>query len=290
MKKLIFLLLIFSSSNLFSQDYFPIVEEYKEWNTLQIGYPGTGNPWDTIYWTKTYKISGDTLIDNILYKKVMFSEEEIPVNYEFFGGIREDENHEVWFYPTVGITEERLIYDYSVNIGDTLENLYQSVMIVDSIAYHEIAGADRKHIYFSYIDFPCTELWIEGIGSNFGILSSGNGCTLGGWTWFLCMTKEGELIYMNPNFNTCYLINTGTNERISNDFVLTPNPAKDILILKNINHYQISSIKLFKVTGTFIKKFNIESTVLDIKDILPGSYLIIVETAEGTYRLKLIVK
>jgi len=259
-------------TNAFSQDYYPIVQENNEWNILQVVYPGSGNPWDTIYWTISYKFTGDTIISDQAYKKVYKSEEEIPINWEYEGCIREEEQ-KVWYFPKYGNGETK-IYDFTVNMGDTISFLYQP-MVVDSISYKEINGEDRKHFYFSYIDFsPFKEIWIEGIGSNYGVLSSGNGMTLGGWTWFLCMSENGELIYMNPNYNSCLLISTGTKETINPEINIFPNPTNNILIVENLSHALLKSIKLVDLKGNIIKEFSTDQENLNLNGIKPGSYII----------------
>jgi hypothetical protein len=96
----------------FSQDYYPLVQESNEWNVLRVILEG-GNVWDTTYYTQTYKISGDTLISEQAYKKVFKSEEEIPVNWEYEGAIREAEQ-KVWYFPYYGNGETK-IYDFTAS-------------------------------------------------------------------------------------------------------------------------------------------------------------------------------
>lgn len=273
---------------LFSQDYYPLVQENNEWNVLQVIFNG-GNPWDTSFYTQTFKISGDTIVNNQVFKKIYKSEEEIPVNWVYEGSIRE-EDEKVWYVSHFN-NEERLIYDFTLNVGDTMEFQYQPYMVVDSIAFHEIAGIERKHIYFSYIDFsPHKELWIEGIGSIYGILSSGSGGSIGGWTWFLCMSENGELIYMNPNYNSCFLINTEINETKSLDFNIFPNPTTGLLKIENLNNVTINSIRLVDLIGQTIKTIENDQTSFDLTGIASGSYMIIIDSENGLLKTKIIVK
>lgn len=239
----------------------------------------------------TFKLSGDTILDNISYKKVYLSEDEIPTNWEFYGGMREDENQKVWFYPTIGMIEEQLIYDFSVNVGDTIYFNYESVMVVDSIAYHEIAGIERKHIYFSYVYFSfIEELWIEGIGSNYGILSSGSGSYVGGWTWFLCMSENGQLIYMNPNYSSCYLISTGIQENDNSIIQVYPNPVQDKIKINYSENTIIESMSIIDLKGQKIIEFEINKTELDLSGISKGLYFLKVTYEKGEIIRKIIVE
>jgi hypothetical protein len=284
MKTIITLLLgLVISGMVYSQAYYPIVQENNEWNVLQVIYPG-GN-----YWTMTYKFYGDTTISEQTYKKVYKSEEEIPINWEYEGGIREEEQ-KVWYYPKFGNVETK-IYDFTLNAGDTVTFLFEP-MVVDSVSYGEINGEVRKHIYFSYPDYspPVNEYWIEGIGSNRGILQSGTATFIGGWTWFLCMSENGELIYMNPNYNSCYLLSTEIEE-INNSIInVYPNPVKDKIIIKNIDNIKIESISIIDFKGQKLLEFDKNKTELEISGISNGIYLLKVNYENGNIIRRIIVE
>jgi hypothetical protein len=275
------------SGLIYSQDYYPIVQENNEWNVLQVIYPG-GNPWDTTYWTMTYKFYGDTMISEQSYKKVYKSEEEIPINWEYEGAIREEEQ-KVWYFPKFGNGETK-IYDFTMNIGDTVTFLFEP-MVVDSIISEEINGEDRRHIYFSYPDFsPFKECWIEGIGSNRGILQSGTAMFVGGWTWFLCMSENGELIYMNPNYNSCHLISTDIEETDNFLIEVYPNPAYDKINIKNTANIKIESISITDLKGQKILEFEKNKTELNLSGISTGIYLLMVNYENGELIKKILVE
>ena len=50
------------SGLIYSQDYYPIVQENNEWNVMYVIFPGIG--WDTVYWTNTYRFEGDPIIND----------------------------------------------------------------------------------------------------------------------------------------------------------------------------------------------------------------------------------
>lgn len=269
------------SGQIYSQDYYPIVQENNVWNVLKVA-PTPGVPWDSTYWTMTYKFYGDTIISNQTYKKVYKSEEEIPINWEYEGCIREEEQ-KVWYFPQYG-NEETLIYDFTLNIGDTVTILGWEPMVVDSISQIEINGEDRKQIYFSTWG-QFIEHWIEGIGSNFGILQSGTSLVVGWYTRFLCMLEDGELIYMNPNYNSCYLINTEIEEINNSIIKIYPNPAKDKIYINNTENIKIESISIIDLKGKNIMKFERNKTELDLSGISTGIYLL-----KLTYGNEIIIK
>ncbi len=210
----------------YSQDYFPIIEEGKTWNVLAVAasYP---YPWDTTCSTISYQLSGDTIIDAVTYKKMYSSYEEIPANWNLYSFIREDANKKVWLKDTMA-EDEYLLYDFSINEGDSLlvGNYEPVYLFVDSVTSIMVNETLRQKYWMSCKAQPdYRETWIEGIGSNKGIVWSGSAFITGGWYWLLCTTENGGSTYMNPNFNTCYFLSTSIAERESLKFNIYPNPA-----------------------------------------------------------------
>ncbi|MCB0805236.1 MAG: T9SS type A sorting domain-containing protein [Bacteroidales bacterium] len=297
MKKITFLAFMLVGVFAYSQEYFPLVEENNEWNVLQVIYDGISLPWDTIYWSMSYKISGDTVIDNKAYKKVFKSEEEFPVSWQYWGGMRE-ENQEAWY---IGINNypESKIYDFDLSVGDTINFIFDfQPMAVDSIVFKEINGEDRKHIYFSYPNMGYTkECWIEGIGSNRGILQSGTAGFVGGWTWMMCKSENQQLIYMNPDYETCYMISTGIEDnRSGSKLRVYPNPAKGNFFVRlpdNISGNECI-LKMYNAQGELFEQINAttgdDRFILDSQKFPKGMYLIKVETESRVFTSKVVIR
>lgn len=76
---------------------------------------------------------------------------------------------------------EYLIYDFSKNAGDTINNIYPvpyvsgfngTSLIVDSITAELFHGVLRKVFFLSDLSHTITTIWIEGIGSKEGIFNN----------------------------------------------------------------------------------------------------------------------
>ena len=65
------------------QDYHSLLVEGNIWNVLSAGLMPPWPP-DTVYQTETYKVSGDTVINSVSYKKLYSSMEEFPVTWYLF--------------------------------------------------------------------------------------------------------------------------------------------------------------------------------------------------------------
>lgn len=272
------------SGLIYSQEYFPLVQENKEWNVLQVSI--NWNMTDTVYYTYTYKFEGDTTISGINFVYVYKSLEEYPVNWTLQGLIKEDQDKKVYF-------NELLKYDFGVSLGDTVEiydNYDPVIAIVQAIDSILINGDYRKKIILNYLEWGGTEIWIEGIGSTLGVLESGRANYLGGWTWLNCMSQNNELVYMNPNINSCYLISTGVEE-INNSLIeIYPNPALDKIKIKNTENIKIESISILDLKGGKIMEFGNKQTELDISGISCGIYILNLTLKNGEINKKLVIE
>ena len=275
------------SSLLFSQNYFPIVQENNEWSVLIVTESGP-YPWDTVYVTETYRLSGDTLLSGQMYKKIYKSAEEFPVNWNYYGCMRE-EDKKVWSKGTNNYPE-RLIYDFNLSVGDTIWLFEYDPMILDSIEYKLINNENRKHFYFSYPSYQSlTEFWIEGIGSNRGIFTSGTATVDGGGFWLLCMKENGDLIYMNPNYNNCFLI-TEIQETNNSIIEVYPNPAQNKIKVKNTENIKIESSSIVDLKGQKLLEFKKNKTELDLSVISTGIYLLKVTHEKGEIIRKIMIE
>ena len=280
--------LIFSSLN--GQNYFPLVEDNKEWNVLQVIY-SPPYPWyDTTYYTYSYKFEGDTLINNLTYLKVYRYDTKVLPDWYYYCAIREDQDKKVY----VKVWDEFLKYDFDVDVGDTVEIYdfdYPHELFVESIDSVLVDDEYRRRIFLRYVDYSgFTESWIEGIGSNRGVMESGTAGYVGGWTWFLCMHQDGELVYMNPNYTSCYMTNVSITELDASSIKVYPNPASGILIIANLNNLTIESITLFDYRGQSVRDFDAKNNFIDLAGINAGIYLLRLSSQEGEIIKKILIK
>lgn len=287
MKRILLLITLgIYSCTLTGQEYYPLIEENKTWNVLLV----TSNyPLDTSYSTFTYKFDGDTIIDSKEYLKLFYSQEEYPTDWYLVCCMREDSNKRVW--GDWGFAEEILMYDFSVEAGDTIISGLDPVpYVIDSIGIETIDQVERKKYWISYALNPYySETWIEGIGSSKGIcwaLSSG---WVGGWYRLLCMHEDQNLVYQNPNYQSCYLI-TDVEEIEDLRFRIYPNPTSKLIMIENTANVKIESISLINLQGQIIKQFDNTKRYLDVSEIIAGIYFILVKTETQLQSEKLIIK
>ncbi len=291
MKKILISILFASLISMsFGQNYYPLLQENRTWNVISVELVGP-DFWDTTYSTSTYQFFGDTTINAHSYQSLYESSEEVPLNWNLWCFMREDSSKRVWGRRESS-TEEMLMYDFSAEVGDSvLVGLVAPVYLyVDSISEININQTNRKKYWLSCKTMPeYSETWIEGVGSNKGICWSGSANLVGGWNRFLCMSDTGELIYSNPNYESCYLVTdiTENNKPIINIY---PNPAKGTLIIQNKENVKIKSISILDLNERILKQFDINQTRLNISGISSGIYLLKISYKNGELLEKVIIE
>ena len=188
--------------------YHPIVEDGKQWNVL-FSYPW--NPPEPQHkYTDIYKIEGDTLLDGVSYKVMYTTRNEDLTGWSVCGVIRETEDRQV-LYRRDGSSYDEILYDFSMEVGDTIimngSGFYPDWMFVVETNEILINGEPRKQIVLEY-SWGDQEVWIEGIGSLYGIIDSGSLFLTGGSTNLLCYYEDGDLIWQNttPGYDECYMV------------------------------------------------------------------------------------
>ncbi len=205
-----------------AQDYHPIVEDGKQWNVL-FSYPWSP-PEPQHKYTDIYKIEGDTLVDGMSYKVMYTTRNEDLTGWNLWGFLRETEDGQV-FSRRPSTSDEQLLYDFSMEVGDTIcmcdFGYSECCMVVIEKGEILVNGEPRQQIVLEYpFGSGVEEVWIEGIGSLYGIIDPGSLFLMGGSTDLLCYYEDGDLIWQNttPGYNECYIVNTGQQ----NDLVVTP--------------------------------------------------------------------
>ncbi|MFZ4457088.1 MAG: T9SS type A sorting domain-containing protein [Bacteroidales bacterium] len=247
---------------------------------------------------ENYTIVGEKLINGFLYKNVVVTADSIynSAQSRFAFNIREDKGK--WFYYNSSLSKEVLLYDFNLQEGDTIItswsgfNATLKVMKVDSLLLN---GQWRKrlqmgqHNPYSGTDY-FLHYWIEGIGSDDGILYSTELLMDSGST-LLCFHQNGVLVYINPNFNRCGIISGIENSKIA-----IP------LIVKNIDSSQggfevlsrdyIEELTVTDIRGVVVSQLypSGNSATVSLKNFPKGVYVLRVKTEKGVLTRKIVRK
>jgi len=233
-----------------------IVVENKIWSNVREDCLPEGNIYTTFY----HRFQGDTTIEDRQYKKVMIAEDELYQEWYFSGSFIREDSGRVYFME-YSDEEEGLIYDFNLKMGDTVtinnplvtEGLLLTLSTIDSI---ETISGYRTRWKLEKDEYSTPEYWIEGIGSQSGVLNSGTGVfgPLCGAYTLLCEKEDNITIYQNPDYETCFYILLDVQEgEQENDFsfeIRHTKGSENIQVLFNSDESKL--IQITALTGKII--------------------------------------
>ncbi|MFQ3580011.1 MAG: hypothetical protein SNJ71_07730, partial [Bacteroidales bacterium] len=150
-------------------------------NVFSQNFISKDKSWNVVHFTETpktisYKIYGDTVINNIPYSCLYYSYgEDFNFLYKEIAGFLYEVCGRIYIRFADGSTF--LLYDFNVKLCDTLYLFsYETISLirlqvefVDSI---NIGKKNHRIIYFNSLDKNTyyNQYWIEGIGSSLGVI------------------------------------------------------------------------------------------------------------------------
>ena len=303
MKKIVFTLfclLLYLSTFAQDNNYHPLVQEGKVWSVLYVD--NCGGIENYKFTTTKMAVWGDTIINDVPYKKMYASTKEypdFPQDWTLQNFMREDEDKKIW-YKKNATSNDQLYYIFSLEIGDTIpENIgfQQEPVIVEDITYMIMHnGEKRKAWHLSancYGLFNHKEIWIEGIGSSLGVLAPITGELDGGFTRLLCVHENEKLIF-DENFywpGICYKSSsTGIDEYNNKKINVYPNPVTEILNIDNVDDMEITCISLMNIAGQIVRQYVTNINKINVLDIPAGFYFIKFSTNCGEIVQKVIIE
>jgi len=242
-----------------------LIETNKLWTTVEcIGY----------CWTWGHEFEGDTVINETTYKKLWQTTDSTFTNWNYATAMRETPDGKVYQWTEDG---EKLLYDFGLEVNNQFNTeingcpIYLEVESIDSVTL--LNGEKRKKINFVWEN----ESWIEGIGSSYGLLKVGWEQCAFDWHFELnCLTENNILKYDNPNFEGCYVITTGIEEKSSGSLQVTPNPFVNKISIESNQNFRM--IEIFDLYGKSHFSETLlqgdKSETLDLRRLEKGIYIL----------------
>ena len=260
-------LLMAGKGTMQAQEYLPIAQKGNEWHTYETA----------IHWINNYVnwCSGDTIIGDVRYMKIMgISNNGDP---HLFTVLREEDG-KVW-KRHLNTSVETLLYDFTASVGDTLcFGEPGASFVLDSISMVQIGDVDRRKFWFGleYDGFGnprAKETWVEGIGSDYGLLWSGYYGIPDGWHCLLCFHQYGELVWQNPEYNTCTYPYDAVEENKDSEISIYPNPGNNMLNICTTLHN--AHVEIYDLSGKLIYSQKITDNIISINaEVWPsGAYI-----------------
>ena len=276
---LLALLLMAGGVTMQAQEYLPIAQKGNEWHTFETGIWQINN---YVNWC-----SGDTLIGNVRYVKIMGT---VNDSYPIFYTLLREEDGKVWKRYSIA-HPETLLYDFTASVGDTLRiGDFAEEMVLDSISMVRIGDVDRRKLWFGLeydnLGRPrAKETWVEGIGSDYGLLWTGYFNVFDGWHCLLCFHQNGELVWENPEYGTCTY--DAIEENKDSEISIYPNPVRDRVVIEGIEAVEI---QVYNTLGQVVKTVR-GTNEIPVADLPQGVYMLRIADAEGkVYTNKITVR
>ncbi len=283
MKKLLITTILLLPFFVWSQSYIPIpADSTSEWRVMK-KYHFKANICLHVDDLKYY-FMGDTLINAHTYSKLYKSgiKYQTPLGpnlncdpniYHFtdvyVGAIRNDTGKV--FYKIIYNDPEILLYDFTLNVGDTLQRPCFNFDTNTIVAIDTVTINNRQHRRF-FIDsdtltsstIDSMQYIIEGIGAATGLLEQAN---FEAANELLCYAENHIPIYP---FGCSCILNVGVEEikiNTKNENIhLYPNPVNDIITFEfnSIIHTDLR-LSIYNILGKQVKQFQIPSNELKYK-------------------------
>src|SRR3990170_4659238 len=215
---LTFIALSFFISLSKAQKYIPLPLDSAYWRESYTWQ----SPFDPPYYDYTEYINqtaGDTLINGLIYTKI-FQKISVGGNIsnDIIAVLRQDTLKKKIYAIEKDSTNEKILYDFNLNIGDTVlsflvfqNNNCDIVTInnIDSLLINEIY---HKEFFTIGCYFPNTDYsFIEGIGGSTGLLAPPSG-SMNWETKLICSGYNNKTIYPDSSY-TCSKLITGINNQ-----------------------------------------------------------------------------
>jgi hypothetical protein len=283
--------------------YHPVPDTNTFWKTTGV-WLFQGPPPAAGYSEFTVYTEGDTTINGLAYTKLyeggwsMGPTGPIVYGFHFYdGAFREDTiARQIYFVPWSDTTE-KLLYDFSLNIGDTLTSTYNygdnnTIFDIDSV----LVGSNyHKRFLLGQMGWngnttPDTSYsLIEGVGSTTGFLGMIER-PFENFTTLECFTHDADHY---PAWVACP-IDVGMEEQVGKSSeAVYPNPVSDELtVMLPQNTKAATLIELLDLSGKDIFRVNTKETHtrLPVSDLPAGVYIVKITTTLNEISYSKVVK
>lgn len=260
-----------------------------EGNRWFLNYSGIGGPPGFL----AKKIEGDTLLqengESLIYKK-LYRQTTAEGTWTLESFVREIDG-KVYVRQT-SETESTIVYDYNLNVGDSFQfgisedptmSCEFLVTEIDDITTEE--GNSRKQFHLSIEGNPFSYVWIEGVGSDYGLFKN-PACNLivEDNEWIKCLWSNDDLTYstnvgISDVSQDCWWTDVGINE-FTLELNAFPNPSNDVV---RIDHNEpLELFYVYDLMGKLLESGPIaDSNLIEVGHFPSGRYLLVVENSSG---------
>lgn len=267
------------------------VNSYFENNPKWKGQTVCGIPAPCIE-TDTYMhyIEGDTILDGIEYLKLYRfgrvtrqymdnGQPEYCTGSEIYNGPMQfirSEDRRIYFRPFYA-SEEVLLYDFNLEIGDTLPDTYTS----NFNEHITVTGIDSIEVgdqYYKTFELNSPNHLIEGIGSAGGLFAPIGDIFDCGHS-LICYSQNDIPIYTSDSGLDCTLTVSVPNKEAIPEISIFPHPLTETSTMELGGIQGPFTVILRDITGKVVrqKRYTAQTILMERRSLQPGIYLLSVE-------------
>lgn len=294
------LVILFASINMMGQvpDYFAGNPEWRQSSDCAVGMPCIEQS-DYVYYIK-----GDSIVDDILYKKIYkhgvvvqwwYDSPPVPESCnnswtfnEFYTLVRQDSSK---IFIRQWDEEEKLLYDFNMKAGDTLPitwNQWNENTVVTSIDSILVGDGYRKVFH---LDGTGSTKIIEGLGHDGGFLEPFPPILECGH-FLLCFALDGTTYF--PNLGDACDLEVNVPEAPDQIYLNAyPNPATNAVTVEMEGASGINEIIAFDVAGRrsnlIFNRSDHDRLSIDLSPLKKGLYIIqLIDNEKNVFQFKTI--
>ncbi len=289
-------ILLFSTCGI-SQSYHPVIKKNKYWDQC---YTVVGGCYTSA--ARYEFIDGETYIDGVAYRNSNYylflgtpgpyaslcPPYSISNDPNVFAKMREDTlAKKVFIYDYNSTPKDQLLYDFTLNVGDTLQSTYAgegTILVLYSIETVSLAnGESRRKFCF---DDQCHTYYIEEIGGPNGLFLPiipmyGQISPV-----LLCVQDSSQILWGN-NCDTYFVTIENANNQPLTIF-LDPFHDRITITIKTMD--LPANLEIIDLQGKIVvdQKLYDKKSEISVSDLIPGMYYYRINSDKSTNRGKLI--
>lgn len=217
--------------------------------------------------SREYPFSGYNPVPDVMCPPLVVNDESYPTG----SFIREDTvTRKVYIYVSGWTPPDQLLYDFSLQIGDTLKSEYNGggnfiVTAIDTVTLND--GELRKEFIFN-VD-PSSNYYIESLGGSEGLFTPYFEPNYGG---FFCISENDTNLWGTE----CNYFFVGMKEQQELKLSLYPNPAEDKITIEDAGETIGSKLAIGNIEGQQLISRQIAEPKMkiDISNLPCGVYFV----------------
>ena len=286
----------------YSAVYIPLPEDSLVKWVMRYEYVDPGVCHEVYYFD--YRMIGDTSIGGNSYKKIY--SENLYLTYSQFGtpgcsnppvnryisAFRQDTLNKKAYLLLPGLSSDTLLYDFSLNVGDTLFSIVNDFTL-GCANFNVINALDSvlvDGVYCQWQKFSnCVDGYVEGVGSLNDPFQA-HSITEGSYN-LVCLKRDTSVIFDQTSYGVFCNIYSSVNENVSPTLLIYPSPAFDFFELDFTENVKLDLIKIFDSFGKQVYcNQDLENKRISTEFFRGGIYMIEAVIDNGIkYSRKLIV-